>query len=199
MTTDALTTPDNTQNQITTGIHTPLDGLIRAVARRFGARSKEMEEFFRFAVVGVSGAVIDLGLVYLLQWTILPPTTEIAAGIASVIASTCAVISNFIWTRYWVYPDSRSRSLREQLVMFVGISVIGLLFRFIWITVAAFPIGASLLPIALPFIQIFRPGYIPGPYAANKFGSLVAQMGAMVIVMFWNFFANRRWTYNDSK
>jgi len=198
-TSDALNTSDNPQAPTRNGIRTPLDRPIRALASRFGERSKHMEQFFRFAVVGVTGAVIDLGLIYLLQWTILPPTTPIVAGISSVIASTCAVISNFLWTRYWVYPEARSRSFRQQLSMFVVISVIGLFFRFIWVTLAAFPIGLVLLPIALPFIQIFRPGYTPGLLAGNKLGSLVAQMAAMVLVMFWNFFANRRWTYNNGK
>lgn len=179
------------------GIRTPLDAPIRAIADRFGARAKEIERFLRFAIVGISGAIIDFGLVYLLQWLVIPPTSEAAAGLASVVASTCAVISNFIWTRYWVYPEARSRTLRRQLTMFVIVSVTGLTFRFIWIALVAFPIGELLLPIALPFIQIVRVGYIPGPLAANKLGTLVAQMVAMVIVMFWNFFANRYWTYND--
>lgn len=195
-TSDALTeqTAPATPNK---GIRTPLDPIIRFVAQRFGPKSKEVERFLRFAFVGASGALIDFGLVYFLQWTILPPTSGTQAGIAAVIASTCAVISNFIWTRYWVYPEARSRSFRRQLAMFVVVSLIGLAFRFVWVTVAAFPLGDLLLPSALPFIEIIRPGYIPGPLAANKFGTLVAQMGAMVIVMFWNFFANRYWTYND--
>lgn len=179
------------------GLRTPLDAPIRALASRFGEKSKEMERFFRFAIVGVSGALIDFGLVYLLQWTILPPTRGAEAGIAAVIASTFAVVSNFIWTRYWVYPESRSRTLRRQLGMFAAVSATGLTFRFIWVTLAAIPLGQVLLPVALPFIEVLRPGYVPGPLAANKFGTLIAQMAAMVIVMFWNFFANRYWTYND--
>lgn len=198
-TSDAFTTPTPDEMPALTqkGIRTPLDAPIRALAKRFGARSLQMEQFLRFAIVGITGAIIDLGLVYLLQWSVLPPTTETAAGIASVIASTCAVVNNFVWTRYWVYPDARSTSFQKQFTLFVVISIIGLLFRFIWVRTAAFPIGALLLPVALPFIQIIRPGYIPGPLAGNKFGSLIAQMIAMVIVMFWNFFANRRWTYSE--
>ncbi|MCU0474975.1 MAG: GtrA family protein [Anaerolineae bacterium] len=198
MTTTNAATPisDDTPK---TGLRTPLDAPIRAIASRFGDRAKEMERFLRFAIVGITGAVIDFGLVYMLQWTILPPTRGAEAGIAAVIASTVAVVSNFFWTRYWVYPESRSRTFRRQLGMFIIVSAIGLTFRFIWVTLAAIPLGQILLPVALPFIEILRPGYVPGPLAANKFGTLIAQMGAMVIVMFWNFFANRYWTYNDVK
>jgi putative flippase GtrA len=199
-TTDAFSTSEELSSSIRKGIRTPLDRPIHALSKRFGgSRSRAMEQFLRFAVVGVSGAIIDLGLVYLLQWSVLPPTTGTQVGIVAVIASTCAVISNFVWTRYWVYPEARSNSFQKQFAMFVIISIIGLVFRFIWAQTAAIPIGAILLPIALPFIQIIRPGYIPGPLAGNKLGSLAAQMIAMVVVMFWNFFANRRWTYSDAK
>jgi hypothetical protein len=58
-------------------------------------------------------------------------------------------------------------------------------------------IGQLALPLALPFIRIFRPWYNPGPLAAEKLGTMISLLIAMVIVMLWNFFANRYWTYND--
>jgi putative flippase GtrA len=149
------------------------------------------------------GAVIDLGLVYLLQATVLPPNPnpnngiDLNVSLATAIGFFTAVISNFIWTRLWVYPDSRSRSARRQLAMFTLISVTGGVCRTVWVTLTHSFIGQVALPIALPFIQIVRPGYLPGPVAAEKLGTIVSQMIAMVVVMLWNFFANRYWTYND--
>ncbi len=71
---------------------TPLDGIIRYAANRFGpTRAKEMERFFRFAVVGASGAVIDLGLLFILQQTIIPPTRGLTVALASGIAFFTAV------------------------------------------------------------------------------------------------------------
>ncbi len=181
------------------GLRTPLDGIIRAVARRSGppARAKEIERFLRFAVVGASGAVIDLGLLFMLQQTVIPPTRGLTVALASGIAFFTAVISNFIWTRWWVYPESRSRSMRRQLAMFTTVSVIGGVFRLIWMALMAFPIGHALTPLLEPTIRS-----ITGSFEANRFteariGSIVAQLIAMVVVMLWNFFANRHWTYND--
>lgn len=185
------------------GFRNPLDILIERSARRFGSRSKEVERFLRFAFVGLSGAVIDLGLVYALQATILPPnpesgnTFDINVALATAIAFSTAVLSNFIWTRLWVYPDSRSRSFRRQFAMFSFISVVGGVSRTLWVTFTHSAIGVFALPLALPFIEVFRPGYIPGPVASEKLGTIVSQMIAMVVVMLWNFFANRYWTYND--
>lgn len=185
------------------GFRNPLDIIIERIARRFGSRSKEIERFLRFAIVGISGAVIDLGLVYVLQATLLPPnpdpsvTFDLNVALATAVGFGTAVLSNFIWTRLWVYPDSRSRSLRRQLAMFSFISIVGGVSRTLWVTFTHSAIGTFALPIALPFIEIFRPGYLPGPVASEKLGTIVSQMIAMVVVMLWNFFANRYWTYND--
>jgi putative flippase GtrA len=178
----------------------PLDYPIAAIAERSGnpQRQKEVARFLRFALVGISGAVIDISLVYMLQATILPPIPgTINVIIATAIAFITAVVSNFTWTRLWVYPDSRSKSIRRQLAMFTMISVIGGVTRTAWIAFSHSFIGELLMPAALPFIQIFRPGYVPGPLATEKLGTLIALLIAMVIVMLWNFFANRYWTYND--
>jgi putative flippase GtrA len=180
------------------GLRNPLNPPIHFVAERFGgSRSKELERFLRFAIVGGFGAVLDIGLLYILQWTVLPPTSTLMIVLASGIAFFTAVISNFTWTRLWVYPDSRSRSLRRQLAMFTLVSVIGGAARLIWMAIMAIPIGHLMMPVVLPLIEFVRPEYIQGPLAAEKTGSIIAQMIAMVFVMLWNFFANRYWTYND--
>ncbi len=185
------------------GFRNPLDIIIEAVARRFGSKSKEVERFLRFAVVGLIGAIVDFGTVIVLQATLLPPTNPnnepIASNVAlaTSIAFLAAVVSNFIWNRYWTYPDSRSRSIRRQLVMFTFISLVGWLARTVWISVAFNPMGELMMPILLPVIQIIRPGYVPSVTASGKLGTMVAMLIGVVVVMFWNFIANRIWTYND--
>lgn len=178
-------------------LRTPLDGPIDRFASRFGDRSRDVGRFLRFAVVGTTGAVIDVGTLILLQATILPPTSDLNVTLATSIAFTCAVVSNFTWNRFWVYPDSRSRSIRRQLAQFALISITGGVARTTWVTLAYSPIGHALMPAALPFIQIFSPDYSPSFIAEEKFGTLIAQLIGMVVVMLWNFFANRYWTYND--
>ncbi len=183
---------------------TPLDKPIAYLAGRFGgARAKELERFLRFAVVGLTGAVIDLGTLTILQASILPPVNaanepnDLNVAIATTIAFVLAVISNFTWTRLWVYPESRSRTLRQQLGLFFFISVVGWLARTLWITLMYVEIGHITMPIALPIIHQFQPEYIASIEAEKKLGTLIAQMIAMIFVMLWNFFANRYWTYND--
>jgi putative flippase GtrA len=186
-------------------LRNPLDGPIQAIAGRFGARSKEVERFLKFAVVGFIGAAVDFGTVIVLQATIFPPADKAGTPIpnnviiATSIAFFAAVLSNFLWNRFWTYPDSRSRSVRRQLALFTFVSFVGWFGRTIWIRLAYHSIGESVMPILLPLIHVFRPAYIPSVTADDKLGTIFAQLVGVIVVMFWNFFVNRYWTYNDVK
>ena len=157
--------------------------------------NKEFERFWKFAVVGLIGAVIDFGTFSFLRkvgWldetTIqLPIGTINGLGIAGTIAFLLAVISNFIWNRYWTYPDSRSKSLLSQLVTFFAINIVGI---FIRIPVLQFlsPIFGNLALSVLPFFS---------EQTAIWLGENLAWASSVILVMFWNFFVNRYWTYND--
>ncbi|PIZ25114.1 MAG: hypothetical protein COY47_07745, partial [Chloroflexi bacterium CG_4_10_14_0_8_um_filter_57_5] len=142
---------------------------------------QERTRFLRFMSVGVVGAVVDFGVMNLL--TRLFDTPLVIAGTLSFI---CAVISNFIWNRYWTYPDSRSRPIVRQLAMFFGVNVAGVAIRI--------PILWFLEPPMLKFFQnmSFRQSLTPDFLAKNF--TLAFAVG---VVMLWNFFVNRYWTYND--
>jgi putative flippase GtrA len=182
-------------------VRNPLDGPIAAVARRVGGnRSKEVERFLKFAIVGAIGAVIDSMTLFILQATVLSPVEpnkDLKVAAASTVAFLAAVLSNFVWNRYWTYPDSRSRSMRRQMVQFTSINLIGWLGRTLWISTAYHWLGAMLMPVVLPEIQVFRPGYVPSPSAEAKLGTMAAWLVGVSVVMVWNFLANRYWTYND--
>lgn len=174
-------------------LRNPLDIIIAKIANLFGDKSKEVERFLRFAFVGALGAVVDFGTLFILQATILPPVDTTAVTIATTIAFIAAIISNFTWNRFWTYPDSRSRSMRRQMALFIFISVVGWLGRTLWIANSYEYLGQTLMPVVLNYL----PNYDPSAAGEAKLGSMVAQLIGVVVVMFWNFFANRYWTYND--
>lgn len=176
-------------------IRNPLDGVVHAVASRFGKRSVGVARFLKFSVVGAIGFVVDFGTVFVLQATILPPVSDVNVVVATAVAFTLAILSNFTWNRYWTYPESRSRSAKRQLTQFTIISVIGGVVRTTWIRFAYLPLGVLLMPVVLPVVEVFRPGYLPSLTAEAKLGTMVAQFIGVIVVLFWNFFANRYWTY----
>jgi len=156
------------------------------LATRIRTNQKEFTRFLKFSVVGTIGAVVDFGTLYLLHAIL---------GLPIVLSNTCsftaAVLSNFIWNRYWTYPDSRSKPIRAQLLQFFAVNVVGwgintgilLLLRFPCASLAG---GLSqALSLAVGEEVIYKVGYN------------LAKAIATVIVLFWNFFVNRIWTYSD--
>jgi putative flippase GtrA len=141
---------------------------------------RERGRFMRFAVVGAIGAVVDFGIMNLMVR--LFNTSLVVAGTVSFIA---AIISNFTWNRFWTYPDSRSKPVSSQLVQFVVVSVAGLVIRV--------PILAIVEPVLHRFFDMTRMSLSLSDFLAKN-GTLALAVG---IVMFWNFFINRYWTYND--
>lgn len=143
---------------------------------------REQGRFIRFAIVGAIGAIIDIGI-----FNLLSSILKIPALTAQAISFSVAVISNFIWNRYWTYPDSRNKAVIGQMVQFIIVSLIGLAVRtlifdqleniLIWSVSQILPSSFFLTPIFV--------------------GHNLSLAIVIIIIMFWNFFINRFWTYND--
>ena len=147
---------------------------------------REVVRFLKFSVVGTLGAVIDFGVLNLLVQL---------AGFPKVLANGCsftaAVISNFIWNRLWVYPETRGEPLRKQFVQFLAVNVAGLVINTAifygsdrWLLgeagLLAGPVGALALAIGMKHFDLAYNG---------------AKVIATGVVLFWNFFVNRVWTF----
>jgi putative flippase GtrA len=144
---------------------------------------RERNRFLRFSVVGIIGAVVDFGVANLLTRLFHMPL--VLAGAISFIA---AVLSNFTWNRFWTYPDSRSKPISRQLTQFAIISVMGLAIRV--------PLLYFLEPVMENMTANLGLGF-PPLLDAQAIGDNITLAIAVLIVMFWNFFANRYWTYGD--
>ncbi len=142
--------------------------------------SNERIRFLKFATVGAIGTVVDFAV-----YNFLNLVTGLAPVFSQAISFALAVVNNFLWNRHWTYPDSRGKAIHHQMVQFGLINVVGLLIRT--------PIIAGLENptenLAVRFgVQA---------EAANIVGHNAALAIAIGIVMLWNYFANRYWTYND--
>ncbi len=145
---------------------------------------RERTRFFRFLVVGLIGAIVDFGIENLLHRFFGIP--YVWAGTISFI---CAVFSNFFWNRYWTYPDSRSKPIMGQFFQFFLVNVSGLIIRI--------PILKFLEPIVTNiFLALPERFLILPPDVSGENLTLAIAVG---IVLFWNFFVNRYWTYSDVK
>jgi putative flippase GtrA len=141
---------------------------------------QERTRFLKFMAVGVFGAVVDFGIMNLFS-----KLFGLALVWAGTISFICAIVSNFIWNRYWTYPDSRSRPMTRQLIMFFAVNIAGLAIRLPILHYLEPPMDGLFAQLSL---HIFSPVFL------GKNFTLAVAVG---VVMLWNFFINRYWTYND--
>ena len=109
--------------------------------------------------------------------TILTISREILGlplSLAVALGFTVAVISNFTWNRFWTFPESRQRPITGQLVQFTLVNLVGLGINEI--------IVLGLYPV---FLRL----------AHDPIAYLAAKVIAIGVVLFWNYGANRIWTY----
>jgi putative flippase GtrA len=135
----------------------------------FAQQPREFARFIKFATVGAFGMVVDLTVLNVLHKVFGLPLL-----VANSISFTLAVLSNFTWNRLWTFPESRERPIFAQLGQFAIVNIIGLAIN-------------NLVLWAL--FQVFST-FIPDPWDYN-----LAKVVAIGVVLFWNYFVNRKWTY----
>ena len=162
--------------------------MITKLSSTIQTRRKEIIRFLKFSVVGTIGAMVDFGTLYLLHAVMHVPIVP-----ANTCSFSAAVLSNFTWNRYWTYPDSRSKPIRAQLLQFFIVNVVG------W------GINTGMLVLLDdPFVSLIstvgrnQPA-LADPTIVYKLGYNLAKAVATGVVLFWNFFVNRMWTYSDVK
>jgi putative flippase GtrA len=138
--------------------------------------NKELDRFFKFSIVGGIGAIIDLGvlnfLVFVWGWE-----TELERILANICSVSLAILFNFTLHRYWTFPEYKNQNQRVQLIKFAVVSFIGLI-----INTIIFHLSYAHLFI------LFSP-----PSVAVQ----LAKSTAIGLTLFWNFGANRLWTYRE--
>ncbi len=160
--------------------------MVDTLRAHIASNRTEVTRFLKFAVVGTVGAVVDFGILYLLHivvgWHL---------ALSNTLSFTCAVISNFTWNRLWTYPDSRSKPVGTQLTQFFVVNIAGWAIN----TGILLTLTGPLTALAGTMLGLLSMGAAAS--LTHKLGYNAAKVIATGIVMFWNFFVNRFWTYND--
>lgn len=166
--------------------------LIVNIAGRYGINPKEAERFAKFLVVGSIGFILDFGtLTFLVEVVDLPgliaENTALPETFGLILANTIsfslAVLSNFTLNRYWTYPESRTKRKRIQLPQFAAVSIAGLIINNAILALTT-PLFENLIEL-VKFLPDSIDGYMP------------AKILATIVVLFWNFFVNRYWTFRN--
>jgi putative flippase GtrA len=143
----------------------------------------ESRRFIKFAIVGISGTLVDFGIFNLLSSISGFPTIP-----SSVVSFTVAVFNNFYWNRQWTYPESKDFPLSQQFGKFGIVSVVGLIIR----TIIFSEIENPLISLSASYFGNLK-------FSPEIIGHNLALAFVIVIVLFWNYFANKVWTYKGIK
>lgn len=135
---------------------------------RLAVSRKGLRQFVKFGVVGLSGTLVDLGF-----YNLLAIVFGANIYVARTISFTLAATSNYILNRKWTFR-STDKKVAAEYSKFLFISVIGLLMN-------------------LGIMKLLEP-------MASRFGTELLQKNipvliAIIIVLLWNFFANKFWTF----
>jgi putative flippase GtrA len=152
--------------------------MIQAKVRAPETRRVEMRRFAKFATVGAFGFLTHFAIVNLLV-----QVGGISETAANPVGFVTAVVQNFFLNRRWTYPESRERQAGRQLAQFFIVSIVGLILNQVIFTVVDF--------LVEPVIEEF----IANRRLSHALAYNIALCVAVGCVLFWNFAANRLWTY----
>ncbi|MEA5450055.1 glycosyltransferase [Leptolyngbya sp. CCNP1308] len=137
-----------------------LGGRLSQLHQRF-----PMQRFVRFGLVGLSGVVVDMVILYLLHTTLGLPLTR-----SKIVAAEVAILNNFIWNDAWTFADISmlQKGWSARLKRFL---------KFNLVCLAGLVLNVLVLNVVYNLVFDQR-----WPYLAN--------LVAIAIVTFWNFWLN---------
>ena len=135
-------------------------------------QNKEATRFARFLTVGAVGTVLDFSILTVLKLAGLPTL------FANSISFTAGLLNNFTWNRLWTFGDSVKVDWRRQLAQFTLVSLVGLALN-------------NLIVLSLE-------GVFGAMLGSAQWAYLPAKVIATGMVVFWNYFANRTWTFKNN-
>ncbi|EKD57098.1 MAG: putative membrane protein [uncultured bacterium] len=131
-------------------------------------QNEGLKQFIKFGIVGLSGTIIDLGFYNLLAIS-LGFNIYIARTISFVLAAT----SNYFLNRTWTF-QSKEKKIAKEYSQFFFVSVVGLLLNLV------------IMRVVLNYTKDF---------ASEILEKNIPVLIAIIIVLFWNFIANKYWTF----
>lgn len=132
---------------------------------------QEVTRFTRFLTVGAVGTLLDFSILTLLKLAGMPTL------LANSLSFTAGLLNNFTWNRLWTFGDTAKTDWRKQLAQFTLVSLVGLVLN-------------NLIVLSLE-------GVLGNLLGQPAWGYLPAKVVATGVVVFWNYFANRTWTFKN--
>jgi putative flippase GtrA len=138
----------------------------RSIVARIAGR-RGVQQFFKFAIVGFSGLLVNFVVFTVLQQIVSPADRGHYYNALYSIGFLSGGVSNYVLNRAWTFREHASSDAFKQGAKFLGVSILAL------------AVGLVVSAIAKPY---FGPGHRTW-FLANVSGIAV------------NFFVNKYWTF----
>lgn len=142
-------------------------GIVRfAVARRTGPVWTEWTKIVRFGLVGLSGILVNMGLLYAL--------TEIAGLyylVSAAIAIELSIVNNFVWNDLWTFKSVRDLRFGRRIQRFLSFQAVSM---------GGLVINMGVLYLLADIVGIYY---------------LVANLAGILVAFAWNYAVNRHFTW----
>ncbi|MBN1304672.1 MAG: GtrA family protein [Anaerolineales bacterium] len=132
------------------------------------AKPKELQRFSRFLAVGALGALIDFNVLTTFKLLGMPTLP------ANSLSFSAGLFNNYLLNSRWTFSE-QANNWKRKLPQFILVSLVGLALN-----------NAIVLPGPL--------GELVGQV---DWGCLPARVVATGVVVFWNYFVNRCWTFRS--
>lgn len=134
------------------------------------SRKKTYRQFVKFAIVGAVNTFVDWGVYWLVMY-LTGWSTQGLKQVAKALSFVVSATSNYIMNRVWTFR-SRDKRVLKQASKFFAVAIVGLA-----------------LNNAIFYV-------ITGIIGWKDIYGLIIATG---LVLFWNFFANKKWTFKEHK
>lgn len=129
---------------------------------------QQYETFLRYAIVGVLGTAIDMGVLYALtEISGIEPKTSWLFPLFVTLAFLAAVVNNYVLNRIWTFKSTDS-------------NVTAQFFRFLVVSVGGFLLTQALM---WAFVSVLLLWYV------------LAKALTSLLVLIWNFGLNKMWAF----
>ncbi len=135
---------------------------------RLSWEKREIYRILKFALVGLSGVFVNLGILWML--------TDIVGFyylLSAVFSIEASIISNFVMNDVWTFRDRKKKGFGEWLKRMAKFNVVSL---------PSFPMQMVVMGVLKEFFGVYY---------------LLAAFFGILIVFIWNFVANTLWTWRN--
>ena len=139
------------------------------------AQKAAVRQFVKFCIVGFSSLLVDFVISYTLIYHFHMKNPTLAKAISFLFS----VSNGFYWNSKWTFRGMGSGARHQMYVRFVSVNIVG------------FCLNILLFKSVL-FLFV---GRFIGQGKPEKYQFIVATLCAAICTAFWNFLANRKWTF----